>query len=861
LIVAALRFFLLALVLLIVAPASAAEEAALSADRYSQRLDRARGTIDEVTKALAQPGLNDRTLRLLRGRIEPLPAELSEIVAALEPRIQAIAARLAELAPPETKPAPVEPAPAPPPAVKTPEAAAKKTLPGKEPPAAPKTEPELEDSAAAAGVAAEIAEQSRLRDELDAVVKRARALALEARQTLEGLVARQREFFANTLLLRSNSLFSPALWRDAVADAPRALAAANGFLADRAANFARRLSGGSIEFFAALAVAVALFPATLLLGRRLQARRGAAPPATRLRRVWGAAATALLLAAAPLAVLFALSVALEEFDLLEASVQPLAWSFAAGVLRVVVALALARAIFAPPHPHWRLIDPGDPAASRLVVLIVAIAGVISLEKIAEQLEDAANASLSLVVATRGFGVLLVAALIALALATTRRRAAEERGDGAGPDWPALARFFGALVVAALVAALAAGYVALADFAILHIGWIALAFAALYLAQALTDAAIATALDPAGRIGFVVSHSLGAPRESLRPVAVLLAGVVTLTCYALAVLAALAPIGVGAGAPLVHLESAFFEFRIGDVSVSLATLLSALLLFAVTLGAAHALRRWLDTRFLPLTHLDMGLRNSIGTSFGYLGFLFAAGVALSHLGLSFERVALIAGALSLGIGMGLQSIASNFASGIILLWERAIRVGDWVVVGDEQGYVKRINVRSTEIETFDRATMIVPNSNLVSGVVKNWLRGDRVGRIKIALQPHSGVDPEQMRDIMLAAARAQEGVLRIPAPQVMFLAFEATSYRFELWCYVEDVEQSTRVRSDLHFDLHKRLAAAGVALAAEPPKPATTVVQLPGLDKLAAAVAGNAQAVEEAAQAQQAARALTATGSD
>jgi small-conductance mechanosensitive channel len=174
-----------------------------------------------------------------------------------------------------------------------------------------------------------------------------------------------------------------------------------------------------------------------------------------------------------------------------------------------------------------------------------------------------------------------------------------------------------------------------------------------------------------------------------------------------------------------------------------------------------------------------------------------------------------------------------------LWERAIRVGDWVVLGEEQGYVRRINVRSTEIETFDRATMIVPNSNLVTGVVKNWLRGDRVGRIKIALAPSAAVDPEQVRDIMLAAARAQTDVLRVPAPQVMLLGMETTSFRFELWCYVEDVEKSARVRSDLHFDLYKRLKEAGINIAAAASPAPTTILQIPDLEKLAAAAAATA----------------------
>jgi small-conductance mechanosensitive channel len=129
------------------------------------------------------------------------------------------------------------------------------------------------------------------------------------------------------------------------------------------------------------------------------------------------------------------------------------------------------------------------------------------------------------------------------------------------------------------------------------------------------------------------------------------------------------------------------------------------------------------------------------------------------------------------------------------------------------------------------------------VVKNWLRGDRVGRIKIALAPHAGVDPETMRELMIEAARAQEGVLRIPAPQVMFLGMEPASYRFELWCYVEDVEKSARVRSDLHFDLHRRLREAGISIAAPSAPPAPLMLQMTEIEKLTAAAAATALALQ------------------
>ncbi len=253
----------------------------------------------------------------------------------------------------------------------------------------------------------------------------------------------------------------------------------------------------------------------------------------------------------------------------------------------------------------------------------------------------------------------------------------------------------------------------------------------------------------------MTAAFGARREQLAQFSALLSGVTILVCYGVAALALLAPFGVESGDFLANLRSAFFAFKIGDVTISLASAATAILLFAVTFAATQGLRRWLDVRYLPLTRLDTGLRHSIGASLGYAGFILAAAIGLGHLGLGFDKLAIVAGALSVGIGFGLQSIVNNFVSGLILLWERVIRVGDWVVVGDEQGYVKRINVRSTEIETFDRATMIVPNSNLVAGVVKNWLRGDRVGRIKIMMAPHSGVDPEKVRDVLLER-RARPG---------------------------------------------------------------------------------------------------------
>lgn len=179
--------------------------------------------------------------------------------------------------------------------------------------------------------------------------------------------------------------------------------------------------------------------------------------------------------------------------------------------------------------------------------------------------------------------------------------------------------------------------------------------------------------------------------------------------------------------------------------------------------------------------------------------------------SLEKLTIVAGALSVGIGFGLQSIVSNFVSGLILLWEGAIRVGDLVVVGTDQGYVRRI-VCSTEIETFERATMVVPNSDLITGVVKNWVRSDRVGRVTVSVALHTAADPYLVRDIMIKAAKGHEQVSKIPAPNVLFVAMDTSALKFDLVCFVDDVETSGHVKSDLHFEIFKQFRAQNIVLA-------------------------------------------------
>lgn len=841
-----------------------ADEAVTTLDQINARLDRTRGTLDEVHKSLEAPNLSENTLRQLRDRIDPLRRQLEESIDLLTPRLAAVEARLKELAPkpaeatptpapaqtpptpaPQAQPTPQKVAPLPPvrPAASAKPDAAK----SQPPPAAPAPAPqEPAAGSAEASASAELIEQRKTFDGIDATLKRARAMLLETRQLGVAIVARQRDLFARTLFLRTSGLFSVDLWRAALADIPGVANDGAGFLTYRFANFASRVETRRSEFLAVVLLILLALPPAFLLSRRVLVRNHAGTTPSPMRRAAGAGWTAIVAAAVPVAAAAALGAALEGMDLLDGESQPIWRHLFEAVASVAFVYGAARAVFAPANAAWRVIDPGDRLARLFVRLLTAAAIALALTRFAEHIEEVVQASLQVVIVTRGVGVMVVALLLAWAVAALAPRRVAAQSDAGTTvqtrDWLALTRLVGVLLLVAIVGSCALGYVTFANFVILQAAWTASVAFTLYVVVVLAAGGVEYAFSPEGILGRSLIGGLGVKREQLAPIGVLLSGVITLIAWVVAALVAAAPFGYESNDIVASVRSAFVSIRFGDVTISPSAAITAVGVFIAVLAATQGLRRWLDTRLLPLTRLDVGLRSSINATLGYVGAIIAVLLSMSSIGIGVEKLAIVAGALSVGIGFGLQSIVGNFVSGLILLWERVIRVGDWVVVGDEQGYVRRINVRSTEIETFDRATMIVPNSNLITGVVKNWLRGDRVGRIKVALSPHAGVDPEEMRDIMLAAARAQEDVLRIPAPQVMFLGMEASGYKFELWCYVADVEKSSRVRSDLHFDLHRRLCEAGIKMAATS-EPARTILQLPELDKLAAAAAASALAIE------------------
>jgi small-conductance mechanosensitive channel len=253
------------------------------------------------------------------------------------------------------------------------------------------------------------------------------------------------------------------------------------------------------------------------------------------------------------------------------------------------------------------------------------------------------------------------------------------------------------------------------------------------------------------------------------------------------------------------------FEIGSVTISITDIVTSLVVFALVLGITRVLQRALSDRVLPETHLAVGVQHSLAAGFGYVGIILAIALTLSTLGIDLSNIALIAGALSVGIGFGLQNVVNNFVSGLILLIERPIQVGDWVVVGTNEGRVKRISVRATEIETFQRASVIVPNAELLSNSVTNWTHKNNLGRVEIAVGVAYGSDTEKVRDILLECAKECDEVLAFPEPFVLFLDFGNSSLNFELRCYVGDVIRRLRVATEIRYMIDRRFREESVEI--------------------------------------------------
>jgi potassium efflux system protein len=750
------------------APQGAAGEQAALPKTVADALARLTGSLDGAEKALQHLNNVEEDLRTLRINVEDILADAAQTAEALRPELALVRTQIEKLGPPPAKDAPAE----------------------------------------APTIAAERARLTALASVLDGAIKSTELTWVRARQLIERITVMRHAIFTKNLMERLPSPLLPGLWRDLFNEAPGVAHRFN-YLAEDWLHWAepKRLQLWLL-FVAVVLLFVILWRLTnRLTGRRLIAPEGPAP--SFFERAKAVAWIAPLRALAVVAAAMLLYGGLDALGLL----YPPWVRAAAAVLKAVVIFsavsALITGVLAPREPNWRLVTLADASAARIARLLIGMAAVYAVDVALTEISRAFFVPLTLSVVQSFVSSTAFAALLIGVLLTPF--AAAHGGAPVSRHYPQVLKLPLWIMAIGILATALSGYVALARFLaqqlvltgiVVVVGWLA------YLAiRAVTR-------EPPQRgfpVGEILESRFGLDGPRRNQLARLTELALTLAVVIAAIPLLMLQWGFSGADIRDWFTSILFGMEVGQFRISLARILLGILLFIALLFATRLFQRWLREKALQQTRMDPGIVNSIDTVVGYACIALAALIALSYAGFDITNLAIVAGALSVGIGFGLQSIVNNFVSGLILLVERPIKVGDRIVVGDQQGLVRRISVRATEIETFDRASLIVPNSELITGRVLNWTHRDQLVAVSVKVGVSYAADPEQVIGILLKCAAEHPDVLRFPEPSAVFANFGDSALMFELRVSLPDISKAVAVQSALRTAIFKSLRAAEIEI--------------------------------------------------
>ncbi|MFJ4154921.1 DUF3772 domain-containing protein [Pseudomonas sp. NPDC089752] len=645
--------------------------------------------------------------------------------------------------------------------------------------------------------------------------EQATKLTQSARDLSTQIVNLRRSQFNSQVTSRAASPLSPAFWQSLIRPTEDDVMRLRDLRSEAADAMASAFSAEHRWFFiGSLIAAILVWTLVRLLFERLLADAMVRwLPEGRLRRSALAVSVSLATLGTIAGSVSLLRWGLESSAELGSDMASLTNHFLTLVVFSAFITGLGRAMLMLQRPSWRLPPIHDEVASALgwfpKLLALALMVMLTMERI----NSVIGTSLALTVATNGLTALVVAAIFTIAIVRYRRtlRAHElERPTGLAGLIPFVIFVWVGLIVLTLLA----GYLTLAYFLTAKLLWISVVATCAYLLTTFIGDLFETLLSPRQPGGLALASTLGlAPRHQAQA-STILTGIGRTVLLFLAVMLALMPSGTSPGELLLSLgdwDGTGGKF-LGNLNIVPGDILLAVaMLFGGMLGI-RVLKRWLSERLLPETDMDAGMRASLVTLVGYLGFLFLAMLVMSTLRINLTSLTWVVSALSVGIGFGLQQIVQNFISGLILLTERPVKVGDWVSLAGVEGDIRRINVRATEIQMSDRSTVIVPNSQFISQNVRNVTMGNALGVVGITLTLPLETDANQVRELLLAAYHEHEAILDAPAASVTFKDLTASGMVISVSGYVAGPRQVSGARSDLLFTILGRLRDEGIALS-------------------------------------------------
>jgi potassium-dependent mechanosensitive channel len=638
-------------------------------------------------------------------------------------------------------------------------------------------------------------------------------LGLESEQMSGKVSAQQRSQFFQRIFKAEKSILNPQLWRDAVVGTSLLLTRLSSLISIWWGNQAPVAQWAGLLLLPV--VLSALWAAYRILTTNfknwLPISTSVDSEMSPLRRLWRVLLGMFWIIVAIGLLNLLIAASLDVSNLLTPRFELLVSAVLGVVSACMINSGLAYLICAPGRPAARLIAIDDRAA-RAVPIFVVLASFV--QAVATQVTGLSDQLLLPVSLVAGQSAIAAAALIGLAgllLVLLKREANTPPSNVPEPHY--LSWFVNFMPVLWLLLAVAIfglifGYLALAYFIAGKILDTVLVVVVMVLIHHLIDAVSDTLQNPASSLGQQLRRMTTIGDRGIARLSLTFRTVADILLVALGIPWLLALWTVTWVDFRSLFNNAIVGFRIGSITVSPLNIVSLIAILIIGVAMTRFITRWLDKRVLTQTRLNKGVQDSVRTGANYAGYILAGAFALSAAGFDFSSFTIIAGALGVGIGFGLQSIVNNFVSGLILLAERPVRVGDWVVAGAGEGIVKKINVRSTEIETFDNCTIIVPNSILITEPVRNWTHRDTLGRFLVTVGVSHGTDADAVAKTLTEIVAAHPKVLRYPPAQVQLARFAPATMDFEIRGHVADVFEAAIVSSDLRFAISKAFADKG-----------------------------------------------------